>query len=150
MKKIGEYTAKGTLQSEDVSGAPYRLILFDGRFDTGYRVTDFQVSGQDVDSTSVIGVAGKIMTVADGTAKEWTWGDSTEIAWAQYQNDHNLAGTTGDAGSWIDPDNLVIEDLYVYLSENADGICNYMIKMEKYEFSDWRGALAMVRNRGQG
>ena len=54
--------------------------------------------------------------------------------------------------SIVDPDNLVVEDLYVYghtTGTQADAI-NYLVRMEKYEITDWQGALAMARDRAQG
>ena len=49
--------------------------------------------------------------------------------------------------SIIDPDNLVIQDLFLY--PDANNNTNYLIKLEKYQFTDSLGALAMVRNRSQ-
>ena len=43
MKKIGEYTVRGQISD----GIVEKIILFDGRFDTGYRVTSFVVFGTD-------------------------------------------------------------------------------------------------------
>ena len=37
MKKIGEYTARGIITSNNVE----QIHLFDGKFTTGYRVTKF-------------------------------------------------------------------------------------------------------------
>ena len=50
----------------------------------------------------------------------------------------------------IDEDNLIIQDLYIgaYSYSDAEQF-NYLIKLDKYEISDWQGALAMVRNRSQ-
>ena len=66
------------------------------------------------------------------------------------------SGTDGmNAGTFseaiIDPDNLVVEDLYVYVRSATDDIpINYLVKLEKYEITDWQGALAMARDRAQG
>ena len=49
----------------------------------------------------------------------------------------------------MDPENLIIEDLFIYAAINttADVNINYLITMEKYEISDWQGALAMATER---
>ena len=73
--------------------------------------------------------------------------DNRQIAWSGIQ-----AGTAGfnNPGSIVDPDNLIIEDLFISGQSGGSSInINYLIKMEKYEFSDWKGALSMVRNRSQ-
>ena len=43
MKKIGEYTTRGRVDDQTVQ----RITLFDGRFDTGYRVVQFDVLPSD-------------------------------------------------------------------------------------------------------
>ncbi len=48
MKKIGEYTTRGIITSSDTES--HKIQLFDGRFDTGYRVTSFKVSLSDRDN----------------------------------------------------------------------------------------------------
>ena len=49
----------------------------------------------------------------------------------------------------VDPENMVIEDLFIYAAINttSDVNINYMIVMDKYEISDWQGALAMATER---
>ena len=59
------------------------------------------------------------------------------------------ANDAGLSHALIDPNNLIIEDLYVYARGNDVGI-NYMITMEKYHFSEWRGALAMAVDAADG
>ena len=51
----------------------------------------------------------------------------------------------------IDPENLVVEDLFIqgFSSDGSGQEINYMIEMEKYDFSESLGVLAMVRNRAQ-
>ena len=72
MKKIGEYTARGQIdETSSENGAPAVINLFDGRFDTGYRVTEFYVWGSNAASSSNPDVSGKLATsknVASGTS----------------------------------------------------------------------------------
>ena len=143
MKKIGEYTLRGSIDEEDAATNPHTITLFDGRFDTGYRVVKFEIAnngGTTTDVSAVLATEPGLTPIGD-----WNFGDQREIGWARYHNwDYNLFNQI----SSLDPDNLVIEDLYVY-GTNSYRV-NYLIVMEKYEFSDWNGALAMVRNRAQG
>ena len=59
--------------------------------------------------------------------------------------------STPNVVTTVDPDNLVVQDLFVIADEGvgSDVKVNYMIKMEKYDITDSQGALAMVRNRSQ-
>ena len=149
MKKIGEYTCKGSITAADAGLGPRRIILFDGKFTTGYRVTEFSIAPADLDNTTAAVFVGKLVTeTANSFPKEWDWGSNEEIAWAICGFDANGA-TTPNPVSWVDEDNLIVEDLFIQATENTDLSMNYMIKMEKYEFSDSRGALSMVRNKSQ-
>lgn len=155
MKKIGTYTVRGQISENEVEAGTHghRIILFDGRFDTGYRVTDFRIWGSDFGGSSNPDVIGKLGTEPDlpeQAADFMNAGDNREIAWAA------SAGAT-DAGLGfaeapvIDPDNMIIEDLYVYVRSPSDASdVNYMITLEKYDITDWQGALSMVKNRSQG
>ena len=150
MKKIGEYTARGQIdETSSENGAPATINLFDGRFDTGYRVTEFYVWGSNLGTSSNVDASGKLATsknVASGT-QFFNANDDREIAWG------SSAGSTDTAfnappGAIIDPENLIIEDLYVFVRAPNDTIpVNYLIVMEKYEFNEWKGALTMATDR---
>ena len=93
-----------------------------------------------------VGKLSKNDSGATGSSNFMRADDDNQIAWA---------GANGDTDSLptnvaiIDPDNLVIEDLYVYVrirGTSSDPV-NYLVTMEKYEISDWQGALSMARER---
>ncbi len=153
MKKIGEYTVRGLLSEDESETMPYqrKITLFDGRFDTGYRVTEFHIWGSSWNTSSQPDVVGKLATEAGLTTTASGFlnaGDNREIAWAGGNGGLDTGGTTF---SIVDPDNMIIEDLHVYVRGNVDTTdVNYLIKMEKYDISDWQGALSMVRNKSQG
>jgi hypothetical protein len=151
MKKIGEYTTRGSIQT-DLS--INRIILFDGKFDTAYKVVEFQIAPHDMDSTSLRLFTAKLMTDDDAaTGVNWNWDNNEEIAWANTGYDANgPSSSLGTEYSLVDPDNLVVEDLYILADEPALGSnvkMNYFIRLEKYDITDSQGALAMVRNRSQ-
>ena len=153
MKKIGEYTVRGKQTENETETSPngYRIALFDGRFDTGYKVVEFRVWGSNWASSTGPDVIGKLGTepnLSPDPGDFMNADDVREIAWAGQSG-----GTdTGGAGfNVVDPDNLIIEDLYVYVrgaSDTAD--VNYFVRLEKYDITNWQGALSMVRNKSQG
>jgi hypothetical protein len=143
MKKIGEYTVRGSAADNEVT----RIKLFDGRFDTAYRVVKFVVAGLDMTSTSQTDVNGSLGTTEDAPGSSWNWGDNRQIGWASLRGIESAS--VGDPFSLIDPDNLVVEDLFIYVNGNGSSQINYYIEMEKYDITDWQGALAMVRNAAQ-
>jgi len=148
MKKIGEYTARGTIFPETTPSE--RLTLFDGRFDTGHVITNVQCAPQDMSSTNEAYLILSTEPLPAGiTADNWDWGSNIQIGWAYFK----LSLGSNEGGlvySNIDKDNLVIEDLYLTaLTDITTKHVNYEITMEKYEFDEWKGALAMVRNKSQ-
>ena len=154
MKKIGLYTVRGQIsEAETEAGNPQRIRLFDGRFDSGYHVKEFYIWGATINSSTTSDVSGKLATtdnLPSGASNFMNASDVREIAWA---------GTTGatdvvfnnNPGSIIDPDNFIVEDLFVYArTAGTDSVpINYMIVLEKYDTTTSRGALAMVRNNAQ-
>jgi hypothetical protein len=147
MKKIGEYTARGSVQGNGALNTALPTIkidLFDGRFDTAYKVIEFKVLTMDSESygilsTEDIGIEGTILVRAQDA------GDNRQIAWgASPSNSY-------DGDEYVDTDNLIVQDLYVNLASTAvvSAKVSYAIKMIKYDITEWQGALAMVRNKSQ-
>ena len=152
MKKIGEFTARGQLSENDSEqGRPARVRLFDGRFDTAFKITEFYVWGSSAASSSSPDISGKLAispNVETGT-EFFNAQDGREIAWG------SVAGSTdtffnAPPGSIIDPENLVVEDLYVFIRAPVDTTpVNYLIVMEKYEVGDSTGAVTMAKDRAR-
>lgn len=139
MKKIGEYTVMGQLNSPDSTGASKKIQLFDGRFDTGYRVKEFQVITKDPMGSNIEFMAK--LTTRENTNKFYNWQNNDQIAWSfgEFQRQQGM----------VDPENIIVEDLYVYAATTSNADVNYMIVMEKYEFSEWKGALTMATERSE-
>jgi len=147
MKKIGEYTVRGSVQGNGALNTALpteKIDLFDGRFDTAYKIIEFKILTMDSESygilsTEDIGIAGEILV------RKQDAGDNRQIAWS------SSPSNSYDGDEYVDTDNLVVEDLYVNLASTAvtTAKVSYAIKMEKYEISSWQGALAMVRSKSQ-
>jgi hypothetical protein len=141
MKKIGEYTTRGQL----IHRFTERIPLFDGRFDTGYRVVSFRVYPTEP-FTAAADVVGVIATEEAAATIEWDLSDSRQIAWASVDI---RTGGFAKGGGTVDPDNFIVEDLYLHAFSGTGDPINYIITMEKYETTEWMGALALVRNSAQ-
>lgn len=146
MKKKGEYTCRGRV----IEGDEVRIQLFDGSFETAYKVISFDIwsadlgsSGNDCAGRLSVNSIGAMPT--SGTMMDAR--DANQIAWAAVQ-----AGTNGfgPISSIVDPDNLVIEDLW--FSGQHGGTSkeiNYLITMEKYDISETMGAVTMSRKQAK-
>tara|TARA_Y100001973_G_C5125240_1_gene294826 strand:+ start:493 stop:957 length:465 start_codon:yes stop_codon:yes gene_type:complete len=149
MKKIGTYTVVGGMgiSSTSIGGDRQRIILDDGNFKTGYKVTKFYVWGLDTECHGTLSTVDEGGTSGTGIDYMMDAGDNTQIAWA--------SGPSSGVGPLVDgivnPDNLVIQDLFIrgYATSTSQP-WNFYIEMDKYEITDWQGALAMVKNRAQG
>jgi len=156
MKKIGEYTARGVVtEAETEAGTPQKIPLFDGKFTTAYRITAFYIWGADWSGSTKPDCIGKLSKNDNGVTGQVNFmraDDDNQIAWATTSGDIDSGVRGGFSESIIDKDNLVVEDLFVYVrtasSANTDRI-NYLIEMEKYQVTDWQGALSMSRDKAQ-
>jgi len=148
MRKIGEFTARGhNTEEESRVGMPARIRLFDGRFDTAYKIREFYVWGATYSSSSNPDVMGKLATspnVEESSVLFFNAADSREIAWG---------GSTGGTDSInqprsiIDPENLIVEDLWFFARSAGTAPVNYLIIMDKYEITETIGAVSMAKDR---
>ena len=150
MKVLGEYTCRGTIVPSETN--PKKITLFDGSFQTGYRIKKFIISPFDMDNQNIRNYVGKVATDDGLDPREWAWEDQREIGWATFVWDAN-SNAPGQTFSLVDSDQIIVEDCYVYAEEPAGSstsFTNYYIEFEKVEIKDWEGALAMARDRASG
>ena len=147
MKKTGTHCVRGQIPE----GVEERIQLFDGKFTTGYRITDVRICSSDVGSSSD-DCSVRISTESIGNMPSSgesmiDFSDNRQIAWCGYSTD----GSNGFASiaPIIDPENMIIEDLYISGQHGSTHPINYMIFLEKYEFVSWQGAALMVGNKSQ-
>lgn len=143
MKKVGEqYTLKG----KGLAGTIEKIHLFDGSFSSAYRVETIEIGNTDPFAGEEISIKLKVQPGSAGTA--WDWANNNQIGWAVM---NAPIGSRFGYNTFVDPDNLIVEDLFVdFGSTTAGAEINYMITLQKYDITDWKGALAMVRNKSQG
>ena len=153
MKKIGHYTVRGQASENDSeSEGGIKINVFDGDYTTGYRVTKFEVWGATYSSSSTPDVLGKLATeqgLNTSAVNFFNAADQREIAWSGASG--GLDNTQRQMESIVDRENLIIEELYVYVRGNNDTEpVNWYIEFDKFELPPYRGSLAMVQNRSQG
>jgi hypothetical protein len=150
MKVIGEYSCRGTITPSDTQ--PFKITLFDGRFDTGYRIKKFVVAPFDIDNVNIRNYLGKVGTADTLGNTTWDWADQREIAWSTFVWDAN-SNAPGQTFTQVDMNQIIVEDVYVYAIEPAGSstsFMNYYIEFEKLEISDWEGALTMAKDKAMG
>ena len=149
MKQKELITMRGTLSARAGDDHPTRIQLFDGRFDTGYRITKFIICPYDVDNTNVRNFTAKLSISPNvDTAQSFDFNDNREIAWSWFAFDAN--GRMDFVNEIIDRDNIIIEDLWIFgweVAGGTSGFFNYYIEAERVELTDAMGAVTMARNK---
>ena len=134
----------GQIDNNTYDGSENRIQLFDGKFNTGYKILDFKVAPNVPSAAQEI--TAKLSTTPKSTVTQWNWNDVEEVAWAFWASDQ--ATLSADYSNLRD-DSIIIEDLYIS-GGGADGSVNYEIVLEKLDLAAYDGALNMVRNNSQG
>jgi len=143
-QKIGDIiTMRGQI-AENVNGK--ELQIFDGRFDTGYKILEFYIAPSDPTASNEI-IAKLHTSSTTPSIAVWNWADVQEIAWASWG-----ISTSGSGADFflLDHDNMIIENLYLSSYNTVEaGELNYYITLQKYKIAAWDGALNLVTNLSQ-
>jgi hypothetical protein len=146
---MADYTLRGQIEPDN---QPHRVILFDGKFTTGFRIKKFVISPYNIDNTNIRTYAAKLGTSNNLAVNVWNWGDNREVGWAWSTWDANNAQAPNQFEE-VDNQTIIVEDLWIYVDEVAGGtnqFVNYIIEFEKVSIKDWEGALTLARDRSAG
>ena len=136
-----------TLRGQFIEGEVKRLILDDGRLNHGYKVVSFTVAP---DVTTAGNDAMATLSLDYDAPLTWNWGDNRQIGWASTNGQATAALTA--PYSVIDPDHVVIMDLYIQgqvLSAGGTGEINYLIELETMDLTDDESILSIIKERSQ-
>ncbi len=153
VKVLKTHTIRGVVRDYTESGdVPYKVQLFDGRFDTGYRIKRFEIFARLISNTSAQNFACKVMNRLHPKtlAVTWAWEDQSELAWSIMSMDGNAGGSSPNYYSAVDTDKIVIEDLYIYCHSSNLSVsqyCNFILELEQVEITDAHGALVMANDK---
>lgn len=121
-----------------------RLILNDGRLTHGMVVKEFyvwtisQASGDEVDC--ILSLSGTVTDEMDAS-------DNRQIGWAR---ETTTQGSRTMGSSIIDPDHVVVQDLWIANIETTAGsVANYLVILEAKELSDNESVLQLIKERSQ-
>ena len=150
-KYIGSFTCRGSATETEVeTNGPIRIRLFDGKFDTAYRVREFYVFAATWSSSTTPDCVGKLSTSPnslDTPVNFMDASDSRAIAWSGTSGGLDTA-PSGSPFTIVDPENLVVEDLWVYVRGSQDAAnISYMVVLDKYDITDAMGAVTMAKDR---
>lgn len=133
------HTLRGLLKGNEVR----RVIIDDGRLTHAMRVVEFTVFPKSVGS-------GNDIQVTLGLNRDFTIpfdaSNNGQIGWASWWND----GNAKHDWTYVDPNHLVIRDLFISNTSAAAAEANYVIKLEAMEISDDESILQLIKENQQG
>lgn len=138
-----------TLRGQITEGEVKRLIVDDGRLTHGYKIVRFVVA-TDITNSTPAGVAAVLALDYDGTGPSWDWSDNRQIGWSS--TTVYSQSEAGNPFSLIDPDHIVIMDLWIQgqvFSSGGNDVFNYFIELESVELTDDQAILALIKERSQ-
>jgi len=143
---VGQHRRR-TLRGQFTEGETKRLIIDDGRLNHGYKVVNFVVSGDPASSGND---AWATLSLDYDAELIWNWGDNRQIGWSST----NISSTGGAQApfSLIDPDHVIIMDLYIQgVVSGAGGSSeiNYLIELETVELTNDESILTLIKERSQ-
>jgi len=133
----------------DTNNERRRLIIDDGRLNHGFKIVEFYIISTDPSQASA-DAYGSLATEAAAATSIWNLDDNRQIGWAG----QNIATGNSPANqfSLIDPDHVVINDLFVCGSGGsgaaADGY-QYLVVMEAVSLTDNQAVIQLIKERAQ-
>lgn len=118
-----------------------RLIVDDGNLTSGHRVVEFHVFATNTtlgdDPAAILGLQANM-------GGNWNAGDNRQIGWAAMKTSPSQDLQTF---SLIDPEHLIIRDLYIYNYTSVTA--NYLIVIEPVSLNDDEAVLQLIKERSQ-
>ena len=129
-----------------VNTANHVINLFDGRFDTGFKLISFEIVARYGTDNAEEATATLYNRKQAGFDREWNFADVEQVGWSGW-----MIPTATQFGIWnrVDDETILVEDLFLQIyavAETAD--FNYIIKLQKYDITEWEGALALAARKG--
>jgi len=135
----GKRVIRGRLED----GEQRRIVVDDGNFNDGWRITNIVAAGDAINSNEV----SVKVSLKPVPAQGWFWNRNTEIAWAAARN--TAESNWGGFPNAIDPSAVIVADLYVTGQSSAGSDINFMIEIERVALSDDQAILALIQERAQ-
>jgi len=133
------HTLRGRLNGNEIR----RLVIDDGRLTHALRVVSVHVFPISVSSGNDIQIS---LSLNRDFSTFWDASNGAQIGWASWWND---ASAKHD-WTYVDPNHLVIRDLYISNNSAAAAEANYVIKLEALTISDDESILQLIKENQQG
>jgi hypothetical protein len=137
-----------TMRGRVAYGEPKRLILDDGQFTRAHRVVALYTFPNSI-TGGVSEEADITLSLDYDPAPNWNASDNRQIGWAGFRNGATASTETLNAWSLIDPDHIVVRDLYIINNNSLSSATNYMVVLEEVTINENEAVLALIKERSQ-
>jgi len=151
-----DITIRGVIERGDggvaTSGGRQLIQIADGDFTTGYKIKEFRIfaypdAETGHDAYGLVSTLPEPKNVVDGG--DWDWSDNSQVAWAT--TSYSGSGATVSEFTLVDPDNILIENFYVWMRFGGGGSAiNFYLRLEPVEQTEAMAAINMVKQYSQG
>lgn len=142
MKRTRVRTLRGQIKVTGGTGKQ-QLIVDDGLINRGYKVIGFYVwehEGRNVAFNASLSMqpslAASQMDASDNSQIAWVWQGSAASGW-------------GWKEYILDPDHIIVRDLYVTVKDAADDLYNFMVEVEEYAISNDEAIINIIKEGSQ-
>lgn len=114
-----------------------RLLTYDQNLNYAYKIVKFDImpsgGSQLNDTQATLGLDEDVSTI--------NFSDNRQIGWAVINTYQYI--------NLLDPDHLVIGDLYLNINTAVDVNLNYIVEVERVEVSDVEAVMTLIKERSQ-
>lgn len=118
--------------------APRRSALFNGSWTKNFKIVDVQIFPSAVANNDTI----LIMHFDDNLKTQADAADNAQFGWA------NIDALAQD-WSYVDPDHVIVQDMFVSAIAAAPGTVNYVIKLQQIKTTTTEAIFDEVKNKLQ-
>ena len=137
-----------TMRGRVEYNSPKRLILDDGMFTRAHRVVAVHTWPSSITS-GVSEEADVTLSLDYDPSPNWDASDNRQIGWAGFRNGATASTETLNAWSLIDPDHIVVRDLYIINNNSLSTATNYMVVLQEVAIDENEAVLALIKERSQ-
>ena len=117
---------------------PQRANLFNGSFTKNFKVVDVQIFPDQVVNNDTL----LILHFDDNLKGAMNAGDNAQFGWA-------ATDALAQDWSYVDPDHIIVQDLFISAIAAAPGNVNYVIKLEQIKTTTSEAILDEVKSQLQ-
>jgi len=126
--------------------ANHKINLFDGKFSTGFKLISFEIVAENATDNDQEATGTLYNRKQAGFSREWNFADVEQVGWSGWSIP---LGSRWGIWNKVDDETILVEDLFMAIyGVNETSDFNYIIKLQKYDITEWEGALSLVSRKG--